>query len=67
MTKDIDHFFKYFSAIPDFSVENSLFSSLPHFLIELFCFLEFKLLSSLYILNISLQSDVVLMNIFVNL
>ena len=31
MTKSVDHFFKCFSAIRDSSVENSLFSSVPHF------------------------------------
>jgi hypothetical protein len=31
MTKDAEHFFKCFSAIWDSSVENSLFSSVPHF------------------------------------
>ena len=32
MTKDVEHFFKYFSAVRDSSVENSLFRSVPHFL-----------------------------------
>ena len=36
VTKDIEHFSKCFSAIRDSSVENSLFSSVPHFLIGLF-------------------------------
>jgi hypothetical protein len=36
MTKDFEHFFKCFSAIRDSSVINSLFSSVPCFLIELF-------------------------------
>jgi hypothetical protein len=31
MTKDAEHFFRYFSAIRYYSVENSLFSSVPHF------------------------------------
>jgi hypothetical protein len=31
MTKDGKHFFRWFSAIPYSSVENSLFSSVPHF------------------------------------
>jgi hypothetical protein len=30
MTKDIEYFFKFFSAIRDSSVENSLFRSVPH-------------------------------------
>ena len=40
ITKDFEHFFKCFSAIRDSSVVNSLFSSIPHFLIGLFGFLE---------------------------
>jgi hypothetical protein len=43
---------------------NSLFSSIPHFLIELFVFLEITFLSSLYILDISLLLDVELVKIF---
>jgi hypothetical protein len=31
MTKDVEHFFRCFSAIWYFSMENSLFSSVPHF------------------------------------
>ena len=31
MTKDVEHFFRCFSAIQNFSVENSLFSSVSHF------------------------------------
>jgi hypothetical protein len=31
MTKDVEHFFGCFCAILYFSVENSLFSSVPHF------------------------------------
>ena len=38
MIKDVEHFFKCFSAIQDSSVVNSLFSSVPHFLIHLFGF-----------------------------
>jgi hypothetical protein len=34
MTKDIEHFFRYFSATGNSSVENSLFSMIPHFLIS---------------------------------
>ena len=36
ITKDFEHFFRGFSAIQDFSVENSLFSSVAHFKIGLF-------------------------------
>ena len=64
MTKDAEHFFRYFSAIPYFSVENSLFSSVYHFLIVLFVSLEFNLFSSLYILDISPLLDVGLVKIF---
>jgi hypothetical protein len=31
MTKDVEHIFRSFSAIQYSSVENSLFSSVPHF------------------------------------
>jgi hypothetical protein len=31
MTKDVEKFFRYFSALRYSSVENSLFSSVPHF------------------------------------
>ena len=40
MITDVEHFFRCFSAIPCSSVENSLFSSEPHFLMWLFDFLE---------------------------
>ena len=53
MTKDIEHFFRCFSVLQVSSVENSLFSSVPHFLIGLFGSLESNFLSSLYILDIS--------------
>jgi hypothetical protein len=56
MIKDVEHFFKCFSALRYSSVENSLFTSVPHFLMGLFEFLEFSFLSSLYILDISLLS-----------
>jgi hypothetical protein len=47
--KDVEHFFRCFSAIRYSSVENSLFSSVPHFLLGSFDFLESIFLSSLYI------------------
>ena len=62
MTKDIEHFLKYFSINQDFSVENSLFSSVPHFKIESFSVLVSNL-SSFKILHISPLSDVVLVKI----
>jgi hypothetical protein len=40
MIKDVNHFFRCFSAIRYSSIENSLFSSVPHFLIGLLGFLE---------------------------
>jgi hypothetical protein len=53
MIKDVKHCFRCLSAIWYSSVENSLFSSLPHFLIGLFGFLDYSFLTSLYILDIS--------------
>ena len=53
MIKDVEHFFRCFSAIWYSSGENSLFSSEPHFLMGLFDFLESTFLSSSYILDIS--------------
>jgi hypothetical protein len=64
MTKDVEHYFRCFSAILYSSVQNSLFSSVPHFLIGLFGSLESSFLSSLYILDISPLSDVGLEKIF---
>jgi hypothetical protein len=47
MIKDVVHFFRCFSAIWYSSVENSLFSSVPIFLVGLFGFLESNFLCSL--------------------
>ena len=58
MTNDVEHFLRCFLPILYFSVENSLFSSVPHFLIESFYSLESNFLSSLCILDISPLSDV---------
>ena len=63
-TKDFEHFFKCFLDIRDSSVENSLFSSVPHYLIRLFGLLESNFLSSLCNLDISPLSDVRLWKIF---
>jgi hypothetical protein len=53
MMKDVEHFFKCFSAIQYSSVENSLFSSISLLKIGLFGSLKSNFLNSLYILNIS--------------
>jgi hypothetical protein len=53
LPKDFAYFFRCFSAIRDFFVVNSPFSSIPHFLIGLFGFMVVHFLSSLYILDIS--------------
>ena len=57
MIKDVEHFLKCFSAIQYSSVANSLFSSVPHFIMGLFEFLKSSCLSSLYLLDISPLSD----------
>jgi hypothetical protein len=64
VTKDFEHFFRFFSTIQDSSVVNSLFHSIPHFLIGLFVFLVISFLSSLYSLDISPVLDVGLVKIF---
>jgi hypothetical protein len=64
MIKDVEHFFRCFSALQYSSVENSLFSSVPHIFIGLFGSPEFNFLSSLYILDISPLSDLGLVKIF---
>jgi hypothetical protein len=64
LTKDVKHFFKWFSAIQYSSVENSLFSSIPHFLKGLFDSQEFNFLISLYILDINPLSHVGMVKIF---
>jgi hypothetical protein len=45
INKEVDYFFKYFSAIQDFSVKNSQFSIVAYFLIGLFCLLVSNFLS----------------------
>ena len=64
ITKNIEHFFRCFSAIQYSSGEYTFFSSVHHFLIVLFRSLESNCLRSLYILDISPLSDVVLVKIF---
>ena len=64
MTNEVEHFLRCFSAILSSLGENSLFSSVLHFLIGLFGSLEFNFLSSLYILDISPLSDIGLVKIF---
>jgi hypothetical protein len=64
MNKDIEHFFRCFSDIQDSFVENSLFSSVPHLLIDLLDLLESNFLGSLYILAIIPLSVVALVKIF---
>jgi hypothetical protein len=57
MIKDLEHFFRCFSAIWYSSGENCLFTSEPYFLMGLFDFLESTVLSSLYLLDIIPLSD----------
>ena len=64
MANDVEHFLRCFSAIRYSSIENFLFSSVPHFLIGLFDSLVSIFLSSLYILDIRHLSDVGLVKIF---
>jgi hypothetical protein len=64
MTNDVQHFFRCFSAIQYSSVENSLFSTVPHFLIGLFVSLTSNFLSSFYLLVTSPLSDEGLVKIF---
>jgi hypothetical protein len=63
MIKDVEHFFRCFSASQVSSVERYLFSSIPHFLMGLFDFQESSFLSTLYILDISPLSDLGLVTI----
>jgi len=64
MTKDVEHFFRCFSAIHHCSAVNSLFSSELHFLIGLFLSLRSNFMISLYILDISPLSVEGLVKIF---
>jgi hypothetical protein len=67
MIKNVQHFFRCFSGIPYSSVENSLFSSVSHFVIGLLSSLESNFLRSLYIFDIIPLSDVGLVKIFCSL
>ena len=64
IAKDVEHDLKCLLAIRSSSVENSLFSSVPHFLIGLIRVLVSSFLSSLYILEIRPLSDEGLVKIF---
>jgi hypothetical protein len=64
---EVQYFFKCFSDIQDSSLESSMFSSVPHFLIGLFGLLNINFLSSIYISDIIPQSDGGLVKIFPNL
>jgi hypothetical protein len=64
MIKDVKHFLRCFSAVQVSPVENSLFSSVPPFLINLFGSPASIFLSSLYILYISTLLNVGLVKIF---
>ena len=67
IAKDAEHFLKCLSAFLISSIENSLFSYVPHFLIGLFGVLVTSFFSSVYTLEISPLSDVGLVNIFSSL
>ena len=53
-----------FGASQSFNIDNSVFSSALHFLLQLFVSLESKILGSLYILDISPIPDGGLVKIF---
>jgi hypothetical protein len=63
VVRDARHFFLCFFAISISSFEKVLLSSVAHFLIGSLILGDFSFLSSLYILVISLLSDVQLANI----
>ena len=64
MTEYFEHFFKCYLAIRDPSIENSLVSSVAHYLTGLLRLLVSNFLSPLCILDISLRSVVGLVKSF---
>jgi len=64
MTKNLENFFNFVSAIQHFSAVNALFSYEHHFLLGIFVSLQKNLVSSSYILDISSLSVVGLAKIF---
>jgi hypothetical protein len=56
MAKEVKHFFRCFMAIWDSSIENSLFRSVPHFVMQLFGLSMSSFLSSLYIFAYQLSA-----------
>ena len=58
MAKGVEHFFKGFLAAWDASIENSLFKTVTQFLFVWFGLLVSTFLTSLYMLEISVLSEV---------
>jgi len=64
ITKDVEHFFRFVSAIRHSRAVKSLFSYEPQFLIGLLVSLESNFMSSFYVLDINPRSVVGLVNVF---